>query len=404
MKKYRRITMRTVILIFFLIIIYFIFFINQKNDFNIVLITIDTLRADHLPCYGYMRNTSPTIEKIAKTGIIFKNVIAPSSWTAPSMASLFTSVYPINHGVIHGFVKDDQVYKQEVFSDELTTLAEILKTQGYTTFGVASNHHLSERFGFARGFDHFKYLPNLTAEHVNNVLFSWKNKIKQSDKYFLWAHYFDPHNPYTPRDPWVTQYTPDTLTKKIKLFDKTWGELSRHIAKLKEYPQALSNLVAHYDSEINYVDFHIGKLMHEFELDKNTLIIITSDHGEEFLEHDYLFHAARLYKESIDIPLIVKLPNSNTRLNHLRNYHGKDYFRSILCNRLRNMLINRNIMHNLIRSNADSNSSSIILCYRFFINICSFHSLHRLLNPFLITCSKSFLEDRACFFFRYPSV
>ena len=113
----------------------------SKDDFNIVLITIDALRADHLSCYGYERNTSPNIDKIAEKGIVFNNVIAPSSWTAPSMVSLFTSVYPINHGVIHGFTKDGEVLRQEVFSNGLITLTEILQKQGYATFGVASNHH-----------------------------------------------------------------------------------------------------------------------------------------------------------------------------------------------------------------------------------------------------------------------
>jgi len=125
----------------------------SQNDFNIVLITIDTLRADHLSCYGYERETSPNIDKVAEKGILFKNVIAPSSWTAPSMVSLFTSTYPINHGVIHGFnfrkkrEKRNQ-YRQAVFSDELTTLPEILKKQGYTTFGVSSNHNLKKNLGF----------------------------------------------------------------------------------------------------------------------------------------------------------------------------------------------------------------------------------------------------------------
>ncbi len=96
---------------------------DSKKDFNIVLITIDALRADHLSCYGYKRKTSPNIDKIAEKGILFKNAIAPSSWTVPSMVSLFTSVYPLNHGIVGGFVKDKAVYNQKVFSDNLITLA-----------------------------------------------------------------------------------------------------------------------------------------------------------------------------------------------------------------------------------------------------------------------------------------
>lgn len=280
----------------------------SKNDFNIVLITIDALRADHLSCYGYHRNTTPHIDKIAEKGIIFKNSIAPSSWTSPSMVSLFTSVYSINHGVIHGFVKNKKIYNQEVFSDELTTLAEILKVNGYSTFAVASNLHLSEKFGFARGFDYFKCLSFHPAPRVNKIIYSWKDEIKKADKFFLWIHYFDPHHFYHSRTPWIEKYTSKTLTQKLKLFEKKMYELLELIPMFKKDPQALSNLIALYDSEINYVDSYVGELIQKLELDKNTLIIITSDHGEGFLEHGTLDHGKNLHSESINIPLIIKLP------------------------------------------------------------------------------------------------
>ena len=108
-----------------------------EGNYNIILITIDTLRADHLSCYGYERKTSPNIDKIANNGIIFKKAIAPSSWTAPSMVSLFTSVYPINHGITKGIIRGGETLRQKVFSGELVTLAQILKDNGYNTFGAA---------------------------------------------------------------------------------------------------------------------------------------------------------------------------------------------------------------------------------------------------------------------------
>ena len=286
---------------------------SASKDFNIVLITIDTLRADHLSCYGYHRKTSPNIDKIAKKGIVFKNAIAPSSWTVPSMVSLFTSVYPINHGVVHGFFENKKISNQELFSDELTTLTETLKTHGYTTFGVASNLHLDGRLGFARGFDYFKCLPFLSAPHVNKIIYSWKDNIKNSDKFFIWAHYVDPHHPYYPKAPWIEQYISKTSTQKLILSKKRRYELLQLIPMLKKDPQSLAYLIALYDSEINFVDSYIGKLIQKFELDKNTLIIITSDHGEEFLEHDQLDHGNNLHQETIHIPLIIKLPYSTKK-------------------------------------------------------------------------------------------
>ncbi len=288
---------------------------QSDKNFNIVLITIDALRADHLSCYGYERKTSPNIDKIAEKGIIFNNAIAPSSWTAPSMASLFTSVYPINHGVIHGigYRRNKTIHIQEVFLNELTTLAEILKTNGYTTLGVASNLHLSEKFEFARGFDYFQCLPFLAALPVNETIYSWEDEIKKSSKFFLWVHYFDPHHPYYARTPWIEHYTSKALTKKLNLSEKSWQKLTRFIPTFKKEPAALSNLVALYDSEINYVDSCLGKLIRKFGLNKNTLIIITADHGEGFLEHGKLGHGNNLYQETIHIPLIIKLPYSSKK-------------------------------------------------------------------------------------------
>ena len=285
----------------------------SEKDFNIVLITIDALRADHLSCYGYDRKTSPNIDKIAEKGIIFQNAVAPSSWTAPSMVSLFTSVYPVNHEVVHGIGGKWNPKKQEVFSAELITLAEILRNQGYTTFGVASNLHLSRKLGFGQGFDYFECLSFLPAPPVNKVVYEWKKAIKKSEKFFLWVHYFDPHSPYIARTPWVDRYTSRTLTQKLNFPRKTFSQIKQLIPQFRDDPQMLSNLVALYDSEIHYVDSHLGELIREFDLDKNTLIIISSDHGEEFLDHGQLGHGNNVHRETINIPLIVKLPNSSEK-------------------------------------------------------------------------------------------
>jgi arylsulfatase A-like enzyme len=214
--------------------------------------------------------------------------------------------------VIHGlnYRKESKKYSQEVFSSDLITLPEILKTQGYTTFGVSSNHNLTAQFGFARGFDHFTYRADATADCVNRSVYSWVDAIKKSDKYFLWVHYLDPHHPYMARSPWIEQYTSQSLTKNLNLSEKSVRELFRLIPTFKDDPQALSNLLALYDSEINYVDSHIGDLIQKFNLDKNTLLIITSDHGEEFLEHNFIGHSINLYQETIHIPLVIKLPHS----------------------------------------------------------------------------------------------
>ncbi len=305
---------------------------KTDKDFNIVLITIDALRADHLSCYGYERNTSPNIDSIAGKGIIFQNAIAPSSWTAPSVVSLLTSVYPTNHGVIHGagYKKKKTLHIQEVFSNQLFTLAEILKANGYTTFGVASNLHLAKHFGFGRGFDYYKCLPFLPAPQVNKTVYSWEDEIRNAEKFFLWIHYFDPHHYYHARNPWIADYALPELTKELKLFTKSWIELKQLIPAFKEKPQTLSNLIALYDSEINFVDSSIGELFQTFGLDSNTLIVITADHGEEFLEKDQLGHGSNLYRETINIPLIVKLPQCSQKAEVSRHVSLIDVMPTVL--------------------------------------------------------------------------
>jgi len=303
---------------------------------KIVLITIDTLRADHLSCYGYERRTSPNIDSLAAGGIVCTNVFAPASWTLPSMASLFTSVYPINHGVIHGIgLKMDQaIYVQEIFSPDLITLAQALQAHGYTTFGVSSHRSLDEKFGFARGFDYFTCLPFLAAQEVNEAVCNWEDKIKKAEKFFLWIHYFDPHSPYSAQSPWAREYALQAHTEVIlDLEGRSVTDLANLMRNFKngELPDSLQPLrseleqliqnfqentinpqdhnIALYDSEISYVDAHIGMLIKQFNLYDDTLIIITADHGEEFLEHGETGHGHNLYQQTIHIPLVVKLPH-----------------------------------------------------------------------------------------------
>ncbi len=286
----------------------------KSGECNVVLITIDTLRADHLSCYGYERKTSPVIDAIAEGGIVCNNVYAPSSWTAPSMASLFTSVYPINHGVVHGigYTKDNALNVQEVFSPDLTTLAEVFQAQGYVTFGVSSNPHLSEKFHFDRGFDYFTCLEFQDANSVNKAVYAWEEKIKQAEKYFLWVHYIDPHYPYTAQKPWIASYVSEAETRfLLNMPPQSWWGLKNLVKDVQNDPNLLKHLIALYDSEINYVDAHVGELMARFNHHINTLVFITSDHGEEFLEHGETGHGNNLYQPSLHVPLVVKLPEKS---------------------------------------------------------------------------------------------
>ena len=294
----------------FLCIFYF-FFLKQflNNDFDIVLITIDTLRVDHLSCYGYKRKTSPNIDKIANEGIRFTRTTATAPWTPPSMASIMTSLYPMSHGVNNGVFRDGEAYNQEYLSDTFTTLAEVLKENGYTTFGAAANAHMSEDLGFAQGFDYYycKWFDN--ASELNKVVFSWKNKMQNSEKVFLWLHYIDPHDPYSAKLPWIDYYSSKPWRGKQNLSETLIEELKGLIPLFKKRSKARRYLKALYDSEVSFVDYHMGLLLDNLGLKNDPLIIITSDHGEEFLEHGSLGHAHTLYQELVHVPFIIKLPD-----------------------------------------------------------------------------------------------
>lgn len=286
-----------------------------KGSLNIVLITIDTLRPDHLSCYGYGRPTSPTIDTLAEDGVLFTYALATSSWTASSIASLLTSLYTAEHGVRNGLyqVETKRAIYQEVLRDEHYTLTEALKKMGYATFGIASNLHLTAEAGFAQGFDKYVTLPFEEADRVNRKLEEWKKELEEKRPFFLWVHYIDPHWEYHGQKPWIDLYDPNYSGPEEELFD-TYNPL---MIRRDLYPlifgneELLKHLKALYDSEINYVDERVGRLLAMLpkEAQEDALVVVTSDHGEGFLEHGLLEHSHSLYEEVTRVPLIMRFPS-----------------------------------------------------------------------------------------------
>ncbi len=280
---------------------------------NVILITIETLRADHVSCYGYHRTTTPYIDSLARDGVLFKNAISPSSWTPPAMASMMTSLYPMSHGVTSGIIADGEAFEQEVLDDGFSTLAESLRQEGYTTFGAVSNVHLQGDLGFSQGFDYYYCRLLDDAATLNERVLSWKNVLKESDPFFLWVHYFDPHDPYFQRDPWFDEYASGRCRPAEGPYTEWMLPLQQNVDVFKKNTAALQCLIDGYDSEINYVDAHIQKLIHGLELDDPCLLIVTSDHGEEFLERGYLGHGQSVKQELVHVPLIVRMPGAGHR-------------------------------------------------------------------------------------------
>lgn len=291
------------------VVLFFIFsLIGCQKQKNVVLISIDTLRADHVGCYGYIRNTTPMIDILAEKGVVFNNAISTSSWTAPAMASLFTSLLPSGHNIKHGVCKSGNIYGQEILDTSFTTIAEVLKENGMITLGVSSNPHLTKELGFAQGFDNFTSYNFKSAEEVTGAALKCLAHQRKGSPFFLWVHYFDPHWPYSKHEPWIYTYAPNYNDELKQFYSKNLPKV-RVEAGIEKGTNILQSFVALYDSEINYVDQCVGKLLDVVDNKENTMVILVSDHGEAFLEHDTLDHGYQLYEESIHVPLIIKCPD-----------------------------------------------------------------------------------------------
>lgn len=263
---------------------------------NVVFIVIDTLRADHLPFYGYSEETTPFLSEIAKDAVVFKNAYSGSSWTAPATASVFTSLYPFQHRVVLNmlatlmFNKNNPDYRIKLnrIPQKIVTLGEAFKSKGFSTFGFADNVNIGKKEGFDQGFDKFITFNYKGGKHLNETVLKYSNEIMNKKKYFIYIHYMDVHQPNHENSDWMMGRD----SKKIPESD------NNKISMKKIHDETLL-----YDGEINYVDRKIKNLFEHFKWKENTLFILTADHGEELWDHGRWGHGYSLYKEVIRVPM-----------------------------------------------------------------------------------------------------
>jgi len=290
----------------------------QQARPNILFVVIDTLRGDHVGCYGYKRDTTPCLDQFAEQGARFEQMIAPSSWTLPSVMSLFTSLPPSLHRATN---------YQRKLTEDATTLAAELKKAGYQTFGVVANPTASAKFGFSKGFDVYDdYTAALagdlnlfqdfereasvhtvkTSPIVNRVALNWLGAKRDRQKpFFLLVLYFDAHADYMPPPPYDRMFDPD-YAGTIDGRNMYSPEKARISA-----PADRAHIQALYDGCIRYVDEHVGQLLKkldDLDLAKSTCVLITSDHGEEFWDHGKILHGHTLYDELVRVPFLVRWP------------------------------------------------------------------------------------------------
>jgi hypothetical protein len=268
---------------------------------NVLVICMDSLRADHVHCYGYDRRTTPTLDSLASHGHMFRQAISQSSWTLPAHASLFSSLYMRTHGVTS---------PREALSSSASTIAESLRRAGYVTAAVLSGGPVTPEYGLAQGFDVYdtgcrsgglEGVIKPTNACTNQRVFKVLDQCGRCPL-FLFVQYWDVHFDYAPPAPYDT------------LFDADYsGHLSvgrvrnNRFVPQKLSPRDLSHAVALYDGEIAHTDGYVGRLLarlRALHLSDNTLVVVTSDHGDEFLEHGAAGHCHSLFQELIHVPLL----------------------------------------------------------------------------------------------------
>lgn len=303
---------------------------------NILLITVDSLRADHLGIYGYHKEVSPNIDKIAKKGIIFRNAISNAPYTKASFPAILTGTHPYSYGGYHTIKGRPNI-------------AKLLNEHGYFTFAIPNIPILSSKFGYSEGFEAFiepsipvasthifskikqkiaryksllgvtrkvyrtlklfsRSVPYTRGEDINKMVVKILDNIPEDKPFFGWIHYMDVHYPYKPPRDFLEE--PISVVRMNRLWYKLLEILNKGVSITED---ELADLVMLYDGEIRYVDYTIGGLIDYLKsngLWDNTIIIITADHGEEFMEHGTVGHVGKtyythIYDELLRVPLIV---------------------------------------------------------------------------------------------------
>jgi len=280
---------------------------SRPQQPNVVIILLDSLRADHLGCYGYWRPTSPNIDRLAAQGVRFTQAMSQTPWTPPSVGSLLTSLYP------HEAVPVQTHLDPPPGS---ATLPEVLARCGYTTGTVSSHDWTRPALGFGRGIRYFLATDD-TAEACARGVATWLERHAQQP-FFLYVHCFDPHHHYWPPPAFRDRFLAGLRTRNqwVRAGDPLMFSADGQAARKRLSKTELAYLMALYDADIAYADAQVGQMLAALErlgLRRRTLIAVLADHGEEFLEHGGLAHGKTLYQELLHVPLIIAFPENRYR-------------------------------------------------------------------------------------------
>ncbi len=276
---------------------------------GVLLITVDTLRADHLECYGYGRHTSPRIDAFARMSTRVVRAYATAPWTAPTHASIFTGLFPFQHGVHTVVVPSDAKDNVAPLSSSYLTLAETFRAAGYRTAAfVANSVYLSKQFGMDQGFETYT-VKREYGSRLNSLVFEWL-RANETKPFFLFVNYIDTHRPYNVSPSGGGRFSAPTDKTPDQLLDLLYDHV---LGAAGPAPKSLVQAVIdQYDTAIANVDHSIGQLfdfLRQHGLFDDTMIVLTSDHGEYFGEHRLVEHSKDVYEQALRVPLIIKLPH-----------------------------------------------------------------------------------------------
>jgi arylsulfatase A-like enzyme len=297
---------------------------------NIVLITLESIRADRLNCEDPATCVFPKLNELAEESVVYENAYSVTSWTLAAHASLFTGLYPTAHQTTQPSSRLDDSY---------TTIAEILTAEGYQCAGIISGPYLRKEHNLHQGFeyyeeslatvDHLESHGDVTNPGMADLLKGFMSEKRDRRRpFFLFAYFWDPHYDYIPPPPYDRMFVRET----DEPIDVTDYESSNTVnARIK--PEQLSYVISQYDGEIRWTDHHLGEFLQLLKQEgvwDNTVIIVTSDHGQEFFEHGRKGHKHNVYEESIHVPLVIKYAQSKPTGRESRLVSHIDIFPTIM--------------------------------------------------------------------------
>jgi len=270
---------------------------------NVLVVGIDTLRADRLGCYGYQRPTTPAIDAIAAEAVLFERAISQAPWTLPAFGSMFTGLLPSVHGGGRG-----KGWKCDHMSPEHRTLAALLRRVGYRTSAFVTNGWVSNEVGFGQGIDPEDYTTWIESDGTYYAAMEWLYEHDDAP-FFMFLHMVDPHAPYKPRDEDLRAVGVEPDPEAAARINDVVSNKRPREDLLPTDPAVLSDL---YDGEVRRADERVGRLVAELRARnvlERTILVIVSDHGEELFEHDRVGHGHSLYDELLHVPFMVRFPN-----------------------------------------------------------------------------------------------